>query len=97
MQGDICNYPGGYIDGKYIDERFIVDCADHGSEPARWAFTGAFVAYSHIPGLDDVVKRIPVYQDHEQRQKIESFYSQVWVIPWFIGEGEQKNNPYSGA
>jgi hypothetical protein len=94
MRSEICDYPGGYIDGKVIDEQFLHDCADHGSEPARWAFTGAFVAYSRVPGLDEVIRRIPVYQDSEQQGKLQSFYSQVWILPSFIGDGEVKDNPY---
>ncbi len=91
---DFCDYPDGYIDGKYIDHQFILDCADHGSEPARWAFTGAFVAYSHIPGLEELVKSIPVYPEHQQADKIKSFYSQVAVLPWFAGEAERRQDPF---
>jgi len=42
---EIADYPGGYVEGKVIDRQFLVDAADHGSEPARAAFKGAFIAY----------------------------------------------------
>ncbi|MEN6357366.1 MAG: nucleotidyltransferase domain-containing protein [Armatimonadota bacterium] len=89
-----CDYDGGYIDGKVINLQFIKDAADHGSEPARWAFTGSFAAYSHIPGLDELIKRIPVYQESEQGEKLKSFYSQLALMPWFAGEGERRSDPY---
>lgn len=94
MYSEICDYPGGYIDGKVIDEQFLHDCADHGSEPARCAFKGAYVAYSRIPGLDEVIKRIPIYQESELPRKLRSFYAQVWLMPSFVGDAEKKDNPY---
>ena len=44
----VIDYPGCYVDGKIIGLQFLCDVADHGSEPARFAFHDAFVAYSHI-------------------------------------------------
>ncbi|MCE5323875.1 nucleotidyltransferase domain-containing protein [bacterium] len=89
-----CGYDGGYIDGKVINLQFIKDAADHGSEPARWAFTGAFAAYSHIPGLDDLIKQIPVYQESDHAEKIKTFYTMVCVMPWFAREAKNRKDPY---
>ena len=94
LNREICNYPGGYAEGKIIDMQFLLDAADHGSEPARAAFVGAFTAYSRIPELQNVLARIPVYPEHEQRKKIEGFYSQVQLLNWFIGEAEKRNDRY---
>src|SRR5512143_2937769 len=45
---DLCDYPGGYVDGKIVDVAFLEEVADRGSEPARAAFEKVFVAYSHL-------------------------------------------------
>ncbi|MEQ8837921.1 MAG: nucleotidyltransferase domain-containing protein, partial [Lacipirellulaceae bacterium] len=49
---DLCDYEGGYVDGKIINLAFLEDLAEKGNEPSRAAFEGAFVAYSHVPDLD---------------------------------------------
>ncbi len=91
---DLCDYPGGYVDGKVVDMQFIRDVAERGSEAARFAFAGAILAFSRLPELDGLLQRIPVYQEHEQRQKVESFYSQVLLLNWFIPEAEKRNDRY---
>lgn len=86
--------PPTYTDGKVIDLHFLRDVADHGSEPARAAFLDAFIGYSRIPEVETLLKQIPVYQVHEQKEKIISFYSQVIVHQWYIGEAEKRNDAY---
>jgi predicted nucleotidyltransferase len=63
----LCESPT-YTDGKVINLQFLSDVADHGSEPARAAFVDAFIGYSRIPELEDILKQIPVYQIHEQKK-----------------------------
>ena len=46
---DLADYPGGYVEGTVANYRYLLEVADHGSEPARAAFRGAFVPYSQIP------------------------------------------------
>ncbi len=43
---DLCDYPGGYVDGKIVDWGFLAEVAARGSETARAAFVGARRAYS---------------------------------------------------
>jgi len=66
----VADYPGGYVDGHVVDRQFLVDVADHGSEPARAAFRGAFVPYARIPDLEALLARIPVYPERERQEKI---------------------------
>ena len=61
--------PPTYSDDKVINLKFLIDVADQGSEPARAAFADAFIGYSKIPEIEDILKRIPVYQIHEQKEK----------------------------
>jgi hypothetical protein len=91
---DFTDYPGGYVDGKIVDMAFLRDAAHHGSEPARAAFAGAFVAFSRLPEIDDLVQRIPIYPEHEHCAKIQSFYAQVQALQWYVGEAEKRNDPY---
>ncbi len=91
---EVCDYPGGYAEGKVVDLQFLYDAADHGSEPARAAFSRAFVGYSRIPELDALVQRIPIYQDQDQQAKLISFYSQVVVANWLVREAEKRKDAY---
>lgn len=91
---ELCDYEGGYVEGKYINMQYLLDAADHGSEPARAAFVGAFLACSRIPGIESLLQRIPVYQEQERRAKIETFYSQVLILNWFMREAEKRNDTY---
>lgn len=91
---ELCDYPGGYVDGKVIDQRFLSDVAERGSETARAAFVGAFLAYSRIPGLEETLKRIPVYPEHEQEARMKAFYSNILLLRWFIGEAEKRHDIY---
>ena len=91
---EICDYPGGYVDGKIINEAFLHDVAQRGSEPARAAFINVQVAFSRIPHLEDLLKQIPVYQEAEREEKMRAFYCQVQAHRWFISEAEQKQFLY---
>src|SRR5579875_2868419 len=74
---EIVDYPGGYVEGKIIDLAFLQEVADHGSEPARSAFLKTIVPYSHLPDLDTLLARIPVYQEQEHEVKMRAFASQL--------------------
>lgn len=94
LNREICDYPGGYVDGKIIDLQFLKDVADHGSEPARAAFVGAFAAYSHIPELDELLRQIPVYPEAEREEKIKAFYGQVQMLNWYVRDAEKRQMLY---
>lgn len=89
-----CDYPGGYIDGKVVDLKFLEVVAERGSEPARDAFRDAYVAYSKIPELENLLKKIPVFQKEEKLEKISKFYAQFECANWIIKEAERRNDDY---
>jgi len=91
---DICDYPGGYAEGKIIDLQFLKDVAHHGSEPARAAFVGAFLAYSRLPELDELLPQIPVYPEAEREEKMKHFYSQVRSHNWYAHDAERRQLRY---
>jgi hypothetical protein len=94
FSASFCDYPGGYVDGKIVNLEYLRAAAERGNEATRAAFEGAFVAYSAIPEVNDLVSRIPVYQKDEQAEKIRSFYAQFECAYWYLGEAEKRNDRY---
>jgi hypothetical protein len=91
---DLCDYPGGYVDGKIVNFAFLEEVADRGSEPARSAFENVIVAYSQLPQLDDLLKRITAYPETTHMAKLQSFYAQLLAMQWYVGEAEKRDNRY---
>ena len=89
-----CEYEGGYIDGKVVDLQFLKDVAEKGSEPARDAFRDSFIAFSKIPELEEILKKIPVYQKHEKEEKIGKFWAQFEYAKWALEEAEKRKDKY---
>ena len=89
-----CTYQGGYIDGKVVNLNYLKTVAERGSEPAREAFKDAYIAYSKIPDLENILDKIPVYQKDEQSEKVKKFYSQFQVAYWYCQEAIKLNNMY---
>lgn len=94
LNREFADYPDGYVDGKIFDLDFIKDIAAKGSEPARSAFQGAFLAFNHLPELPALMEQIPVFQEQERPEKMERFYSQIQLLNWFVGEAEKRNDAY---
>jgi hypothetical protein len=92
---DLCDYDGGFVDGKIVDLDFLADVADKGNEPSRAAFQGAFAAFSHVPDLDALLKRIPVYPAAGHDERIKAFYSMAFIQHWFTHEAERHGNRYT--
>jgi hypothetical protein len=91
---DLCDYPGGYVDGKIVNVAFLEEVADRGSEPARSAFENVIVSYSRVPQLDDLLRRITAYPEATHTAKIQSFHAQLLAQQWFVGEAEKRANKY---
>ena len=92
---DVADYPGGYVDCKVLDLAFLREAADHGSEPARNAFIGAYPAFSRIDGIQELVERIGVYPLALQQERIDSFMAQIDLNRCFFwGEAHKRNDPY---
>ena len=91
---DLCDYPGGYVDGKIVNAAFLAEVADRGSEPARSAFENVIVAYSQLPQLDNLLQRITAYPEAAHAAKLQSFYAQLLAMQWYVGEAEKRDNKY---
>ena len=89
-----CDYPGGYVDGKIVNLQFLKVVAERGSEPARDAFRDAWIAFSKIPEIEEILNKIPVFQKSEKAEKIQSFLAQFEIANWYIGEAERRKDKY---
>lgn len=92
---DLCDYDGGYVDGKIVNLAFLEDVAEKGNEPSRAAFEGAFVAYSHLPDLEAVLQRIPIYPEAGHDDRIKAFYCMAFIQHWLCHEAERHGNRYT--
>ena len=92
---DLCDYDGGYVDGKIVNLAFLEDVAEKGNEPSRAAFEGAFIAYSQIPDLEAVLQRIPVYPEAGHADRIKAFYCMAFIQHWLCHEAERHGNRYT--
>lgn len=93
----LADYEGGYLDGKVIALGFIDEVASHGSEPARWAFEDAFVAFSRVEGLEARIAAAASYPEHERDEKLRDFVSHVMLMEWFMREAEKRRDRYLAA
>ena len=89
-----CDYPGGYIDGKIVNLEYLRFVAEEGTEPARDAFRNAWIAYSDITELENLIRKIPVYQKSEKLEKIQKFYAQFEIAYWYAQEAKKRNDNY---
>jgi predicted nucleotidyltransferase len=91
---DLCDYPGGYVDGKYIGPAFLDEAERHGSEPARFAFADAQVLFSRVDGLAEQVARIARYPVALKADRIGRFHAQLQGWMWYAGEAAKRNDAY---
>ncbi len=92
---DLCDYDGGYVDGKIIDLAFLRNVADKGNEPSRAAFQGAFTAFSQVPDLDELLGRISTYPESKRAERIKAFYCMAFMQHWMMHEAVRHNNRYT--
>lgn len=100
-QGDLhyvdkesANYPGGYVEGKYISESFIKAVAEKGSEPARFAFKDAILLYSCLDNINDLISAASAYPKHNKEDNLEKFNAQFEGWYWMYHEGLKTNDLY---
>jgi hypothetical protein len=90
----VADYEGGYLDGKVIALGFIDEVAAHGSEPARWAFEDAFVAFSRVERLPERIAAAATYPEHEGNEILRDFVSHVMLMEWYMSEADKRRDRY---
>lgn len=94
FSADLCDYPGGYVDAKYVTLGFLEAAAERGSEPARSAFIGALVPWSVVDGIEALVERIVAYPEADREEKMGRFLAQLSAAQWYVREAERRGDPY---
>ena len=92
---DLCDYDGGYVDGKIVSRSFLDDVAAKGNEPSRAAFEGAFTAYSRDADIEPLLARIATYPESGHDERIRAFYSMVFIQNWLFHEAARHGNRYT--
>lgn len=95
LNREICDYEGGYIDGKMVDVRFLELAAERGSEPTRAAFIGSRVIFTRVPDLQRLIDAIPIYPEANRERNLRDFYAQIYFYGYyFSNEAAKQNNAY---
>ncbi|MFC6334209.1 nucleotidyltransferase domain-containing protein [Paenibacillus septentrionalis] len=92
FETEACAYEGGYVDGKIISPSFIKQVAEFGSEPAKFAFQDAFLTYSNIDGLQQLVTAAAKYPVDKKEENMQKFYAQFETWKWYYYEGLKRDN-----
>jgi len=91
---ELCTYPGGFVDGKYISIDFIRRVASQGSEPARFGFEGAKIVFSRAETLEGLLKEVVMYPTAQKKDRIVKFRAQLEAWNWYCSEAWKRDNPY---
>ena len=91
---DICTYDNGYIDCKVVDLDFLTQIAQHGSDPARYAFQDCQVLFSKLDHLQKLLTQIVVYPKDKIDERRKRFASQLLAWKWYYSEALKKQNTY---
>jgi len=91
---ELCAYPEGYVDGKYLGQGFLELVRARGTEPARFAFQDARVLFSRLDGLPEQLVEIARYPAADKAARLQRFYAQFLAWNWYVGEALKHTNPY---
>jgi hypothetical protein len=91
---ELCTYPDGYVDGKYVSAAFLQKVADRGSEPARFAFLDARVLFARMDGLAEVLQAIARYPAAGKTERMRRFSAQLEAWHWYAHEALKRSNRY---
>ncbi len=92
---DLTDYEGGFVDGKIVSMEYLKLVQQKGNEPTRAAFDGAFVAFSKIKGLNQLIESIRQYPEELRNNKLRTFYSMSFIQNWLMNEAERHDNLYT--
>jgi hypothetical protein len=89
-----CEWPGGYVEGKYVGPAFLARVAERGSEPARFAFQDARILFSRIDGLEELLRAIVRYPAQGRAERIRRFHAQFEAWHWYAHEALKRDDRY---
>jgi len=91
---DLGLHGDGEIEGKLLDWQYLLEAAERGSEPTRFSFVEAFIAFSRLPDLEGLLRAIATYPVHEQPAKILSFGGQIGLWSWYVPAAEKRQDQF---
>lgn len=89
-----CTYPGGYVDGKFVDLAFLREVAARGSEPARYAFADARFVIERDASVRPLVDEIVRYPIEGLTDRMQRFAAQLLAWQWYFAQGLEKDSAY---
>lgn len=91
---DLCSYDGGYVDIKYVCPGLMARVGADGSEPARFAFEGAQMAFSRDARIAQLLTRIARYPIERKVDNLRRFFAQLKAWRWYCDEAHKHDNRY---
>lgn len=78
---DLADWPGGYVEGRYVSRSFVLAAVERGSEPTRWSFLGARPVWGEDAEIEAALARIAAYP-FEQDSKMSWFTGSHDIAEW---------------
>ena len=92
---DVCDYNGGYVEGRFVSRSFVRDAAVRGSQPTRHSFIGVSAIYCMEPEILEWLPKIPQYPESCHQDNIATFLAQMQLNRWFFwSEGKRRGDRY---
>lgn len=93
----ICDWEGGYVDGKFADLDQLEQVAERGSEPARYAFQGAAILFDRTGRLEALLERVVRYPIEGRDDRVRRFTAQLLAFRWYHSEAIRQESAYLRA
>jgi len=92
---DVCDFPAGYVEGRFVSRAFLFEAAERGSEPTRDSFRGAIPIYCVDPEVTRCLPRIPVYPEERREENMRAFLAQIELNRgYFWNEGKRNKDRF---
>jgi hypothetical protein len=89
------DYPGGYIDGKIISRRILVEAAERGSEPMRASFVGSQVVYGGDGELQTLIDSIGKFPEANRERNMQDFFAAASLHARYFGpQALKRDDPF---
>lgn len=91
---ELSTYKEGYVDGKYICNKYLDEILEKGNEIVRYAFEGSKILFSKDKLLQEKINKIVQFDVSKKEEHNKSFYSQVLSWDWYLNEGLRHKNKF---
>ncbi|KAB2865614.1 MAG: nucleotidyltransferase domain-containing protein [Anaerolineae bacterium] len=91
---DLVVPPCPQANGKKITTQYLEAVAKHGTEPYRYSFADAHIAFSRQSSVKEMVQQCSIYPEHQRLDKMMSFVAQIPVHFSFLEFGHYSQTQY---